>query len=232
MATYKEIQAYIKDDQGYSVKTCWFADAKSKCDRSNIPMLLSKKNYNNRGFTLGELLIVVGIIGVLIAVAIPIFNWKLESAREAYDIYTMRQAASAAVDLYNAGAKDKQSLEDAGLLWWNNGSPNQNNAAGVYDPGKGTFLGIKSSEAQSNGIKPYGKGTKRDGGTVYEMGNSNGAYAADENYTNAIVMIAIYPEAEHPHADIYWKNAVSGDSSYVGKDDGKNNPRYSIRIWL
>lgn len=31
MATYKEIQAYIKEKHGYSAKTCWIADAKKKC---------------------------------------------------------------------------------------------------------------------------------------------------------------------------------------------------------
>lgn len=198
-------------------------------------MLLSKKNYNNRGFTLGELLIVVGIIGVLIAVAIPIFNWKLESAREAYDIYTMRQAASAAVDLYYSGVTDGPSSQAAGLKWWDNGNKDQDNAAGVYDPGTGTFLAIKSDEAQANGIMPYGKGTKRDGGTEYKMGNPNGAYATKEDYTNAVVMIAIYPTAGDPHVDIYWKNSTGGSGikgKYVGGAQGNNNPMYSIRISL
>ena len=49
---------------------------------------------NKNGFTLAELLIVVAIIAVLVAISIPIFNKQLEKAREAYDIYTMRQAAT------------------------------------------------------------------------------------------------------------------------------------------
>ena len=40
---------------------------------------------NNKGFTLAELLIVVAIIAVLVAIAIPIFTSQLEKSREAVD---------------------------------------------------------------------------------------------------------------------------------------------------
>ena len=39
-----------------------------------------KKN-NNKGFTLMEMLIVVAIIAVLVAIAIPVFTNQLEKAR-------------------------------------------------------------------------------------------------------------------------------------------------------
>ena len=48
-----------------------------------------KKN-NNKGFTLAELLIVVAIIAVLVAIAIPIFTTQLEKAREATDLSNIR----------------------------------------------------------------------------------------------------------------------------------------------
>ena len=48
-----------------------------------------KKN-NNKGFTLAELLIVVAIIAVLVAIAIPVFTTQLEKAREATDISNIR----------------------------------------------------------------------------------------------------------------------------------------------
>lgn len=50
-----------------------------------------KKN-NNKGFTLAELLIVVAIIAVLVAIAIPVFTNQLEKSREATDASNIRAA--------------------------------------------------------------------------------------------------------------------------------------------
>ncbi len=47
---------------------------------------------NNKGFTLAELLIVVAIIAVLVAVAIPVFTNQLEKSREATDVANVRSA--------------------------------------------------------------------------------------------------------------------------------------------
>ncbi len=45
---------------------------------------------NKKGFTLAELLIVVAIVAVLVAIAIPIFSSQLEKAREATDAANIR----------------------------------------------------------------------------------------------------------------------------------------------
>ncbi len=63
-----------------------------------------------------ELLIVVAIIAVLVVIAIPIFNAQLEKSREAYDVYTMRQAASLAVEYYYQGIKGDANAKAAGLV--------------------------------------------------------------------------------------------------------------------
>lgn len=47
---------------------------------------------NQKGFTLMEMLIVVAIIAILVAIAIPVFTSQLEKAREATDAANIRAA--------------------------------------------------------------------------------------------------------------------------------------------
>ena len=51
-----------------------------------------KKLKNSKGFTLMEMLIVVAIIAILVAIAIPTFTKQLEKAREATDMANLRSA--------------------------------------------------------------------------------------------------------------------------------------------
>ena len=53
-----------------------------------------EKKRNKKGFTLAELLIVVAIIAVLVAIAIPIFSSQLEKSRESTDLSNVRSAAA------------------------------------------------------------------------------------------------------------------------------------------
>lgn len=192
-------------------------------------MMRSIKKSRRKGFTVGELLIVVAIIAVLVSIAIPVLTNKLEKAREAYDIYTMRQAASAAIELYYAGITDAASANAAGLSWSDAGSAKDNNAYGAYNPANGKIY--RSRAELPAGVKTYGKGTVRNGGTVYIMGNPTGAYAASEDYTNAVIMVSIYPKANPAYAIVYWKNN-KGNTLYVGGEERKNVPKYSIKINL
>ena len=58
---------------------------------------------NNKGFTLAELLIVVAIIAVLVAIAIPIFTTQLEKSRDAVTVANLRSAyAEAATEVLTA----------------------------------------------------------------------------------------------------------------------------------
>ena len=62
---------------------------------------------NRKGFTLAELLIVVAIIAVLVAVAIPIFGSQLEKSREAADLANVRAAYAEVLTEANMGNYDK-----------------------------------------------------------------------------------------------------------------------------
>ena len=67
---------------------------------------------NNKGFTLAELLIVVSIIAVLVAIAIPVFTTQLERSREATDLSNIRAAyAEAVADYLSSGATTAKSAK-------------------------------------------------------------------------------------------------------------------------
>lgn len=66
---------------------------------------------NKKGFTLAELLIVVAIIAVLVAIAIPVFTSQLEKAREAVDLANLRTAyAECTTDVMTNGSTSSYKL--------------------------------------------------------------------------------------------------------------------------
>ena len=111
----------------------------------NLVNLLTKKigKKNQKGFTLAELLIVVAIVGVLVAISVPVFTSKLEKARETTDVANMRAAKAV------AGA---QFLDDELADTDRIGTFYYNAASGLLEKTKSTA---------------YGKGTTADGGIVY-----------------------------------------------------------------
>ena len=64
-----------------------------------------------QGFTLAELLIVVAIIAVLVAIAIPIFTKQLEKSRESTDLANVR---SAYAEIMTTAITDDPAFRDAG----------------------------------------------------------------------------------------------------------------------
>ncbi len=183
---------------------------------------------NRKGFTLAELLIVVAIIGVLVAISIPIFNKQIERSREAYDIATMRQAASAATDIYYSDYKALLAAKKLG----ESGTPTaaNYNIYGTYNPRTGSFVALKRELPED--LKAYGKGTEVNGGTAFVLGNTNGAYVAGADYRNAVVQIAIYPNASPARMDVFWKNNLVNNNYVGGQAPGGNAPRHCISIVL
>lgn len=54
--------------------------------------MIKRIREEREGFTLAELLIVVAIIAVLVAIAIPVFNGQLEKSRDAVTVSNLRTA--------------------------------------------------------------------------------------------------------------------------------------------
>ena len=68
--------------------------------------LFKKIRGNKKGFTLAELLVVVAIVGILVAISIPVFTSQLAKARKATNQANMRAAKAAAVAQYLTDNKD------------------------------------------------------------------------------------------------------------------------------
>lgn len=70
--------------------------------------MMPRKSY---GFTLLEMLIVVAIIAVLVATAIPIFANQLEKSREAADLANVRSAYAVVLSNAMLGYEDPDDIE-------------------------------------------------------------------------------------------------------------------------
>ncbi len=69
-----------------------------------------RKMNEKKGFTLAELLIVVAIIAVLTAIAIPVFATQLEKSREATDQANVRSAYADVMAQYLTNADNSYSM--------------------------------------------------------------------------------------------------------------------------
>lgn len=72
--------------------------------------LLKKVRGDKKGFTLAELLVVVAIIGILVAISVPLFTAQLGKARKATNQANMRAAKVAAISQYLSDAKDGNEI--------------------------------------------------------------------------------------------------------------------------
>ena len=103
---------------------------------------------NKYGFTLAELLIVVAIIAVLVAIAIPVFFTELERSKDAADLANVRSAyAEASADLLvTSPGEDGSTVATSSILVKSSGGPHT--YAGWSD-GSYTIAGVTISAPSS-----------------------------------------------------------------------------------
>lgn len=74
--------------------------------------LIKKVRENKKGFTLAELLVVVAIVGILVAISIPVFTAQLSKVRKATNQANLRAAKAAAVAQYMTDEMEKNDTAE------------------------------------------------------------------------------------------------------------------------
>ncbi|MDD6283615.1 MAG: prepilin-type N-terminal cleavage/methylation domain-containing protein [Oribacterium sp.] len=134
------------------------------------------KKLNKKGFTLAELLIVVAIIGVLVAISIPIFSSQLEKAREATDLANLRAAYAE-----GSAALLDGDYETDSASWGTYTAGSTTSLTGWYDIGTGKITQTKVAA---------GKGTEaKTNNTGITVGGF--AYKTNEDYTGKGIEVTL-----------------------------------------
>ena len=162
---------------------------------------------NKKGFTLAELLIVVAIIGVLVAISIPIFTAQLKKARFAVNQSNARSAMSAAItcfletpdDVKETTSKDRDQhmyfrydtkTGQCTYVGWGDKSPNNKNGFEYKD-----FANVGYSQGGGKGESDISK-WKID--TRCKL--------SDGTMSNTVLTDRIYR---------YWDVAMQGDGTFL-----------------
>ena len=146
------------------------------------------------GFTLAELLIVVAIIAVLVAIAIPIFTAQLEKSREATDAANIRslyaevmsEAITTGSDV-NTDGSAKVALKQTQDGWQNTTFPESLGNLGVLDgsPSKGgsAWVEFKQDGAVVTIHFEGGSGSGGSGGSGESGGGTTGGGSQSNSST-------------------------------------------------
>ena len=122
------------------------------------------KKVNEKGFTLAELLIVVAVIAVLVAIAIPTFADQLEKARQAVDLSNLRGAYSAAKIAAMDGKIGDTKITGASDEFFS------------YDPSSGALTKVENDST----VTPYGRGLSTK--AIADSSNLDGVAVYDNTH--------------------------------------------------
>lgn len=100
--------------------------------------MIKRVREEKGGFTLAELLIVVAILLVLIAIAVPLFTGALDKAQNAVAIANARSAQSEALTNYKLAESTAQKTLTTQYFYYDDHG-NEIHATGSGDPAAGTF---------------------------------------------------------------------------------------------
>ena len=145
-----------------------------------------------RGFTLVEVLIVIAIIVILLAIAIPTFRAAIEKARKAADDANMRAARAAFV------------------VWeMTTGEKPPKNA--YFDNVSGTFIDRAVYRSNRSKYKDYGQSYNDNGGrSSNAAGQPTNPPGPPSKGRNAHIYVDVYaPDDYGPEALVWWAVPVT-----------------------
>ena len=90
--------------------------------------LMKKVRGNKKGFTLAELLVVVAIVGILVAISIPVFTAQLSKARKATNQANLRAAKAAAIAAYLTDEDVTLADKDGKIVYYDSGTSTKDGA--------------------------------------------------------------------------------------------------------
>lgn len=110
------------------------------------------KKLNKKGFTLAELLIVVAIIGVLVAVSIPIFTAQLKKAKLATNQANARAAyAEVAANMLDQGETNAKATYSVGTAQLKSNVTAQSTSVKANGPIQSWSVGTNLSTSKALG---------------------------------------------------------------------------------